>query len=444
MTTKSSSAGTLLKGPYISQNLFGGVLDYDGAGHYPGLELMNLVFGTVDSEGEHVLLPDSEKIQFRRRAHDFARMLVWDDEKFAEDPRRKEVFLDDQSEEAMRKMMECLQLEIPNGNSKSIKWERAHFFPYTRSLIHWDARRPKAKNGNVLIERRYLRGGGALAFRVLRMDPDKLRLEKCRVGFRELFEGNDDSSLETLAGALAVKGRQDESPIRDDIEAKSEARDDGVEDLYRQGVCSILAHTELASVVRIRALMRWTAFWLVLMQHTRAANSVGTSRSYLVCDCGSSYAQLRRASQRCLKEVQSRLIDAVEARAVELGGHVSKSTKDKIRGFFWASSATIGLLNAWKGRRHFTLGIGMVETLVMATTKPYSEISFEEFVGDKLFDDYSLVIGRHAAERAGLLTSIDASVFEDNESQLARQMLASGLLTAYSDATRMVGTGGPR
>ena len=44
-----------------------------------------------------------------------------------------------------------------------------------------------------------------------------------------------------------------------------DVRDDALENLYRDGTCSILEHTDLASVVRIRALMRWTAFWLVLI-----------------------------------------------------------------------------------------------------------------------------------------------------------------------------------
>ncbi len=440
----SDGGGRFLKGPEISREIFGGVLDYDGAGHYPGLELMNFVFGTTDNDGNTIILPDTEEVYFRRRAHDFARMLVWDEENFPDDPRRKQVFYDDQSEEAMRKLLECLKLEIPSSTSKSIAWERAHFFPYTRSLIHWDARRPRSVGGQVRIERRYLRGGGALAFKILRMDRDKARLERCRTGFQKLFEGNDDSSLESLAKVLASNGRRDEEPRKDDIEPLSQSRSDGLENLYRDGTCSILEHTDLASVVRIRALMRWTAFWLVLMQHARAAEQLSRGRGHLICDCGSSYAQLRRASQRCLKEMQSMVMDAVTAAASEKGGHVSKTTLNKVRGFFWASAATIGLLNAWRGRRHFTLGIGAIETLVMATTGPTREMSFEEFVSDRLFDDCGLVVGRSAAERAGLLSSIDASVFEDNENHLAQQMGAAGLLTAYSDATRMVGTGSLR
>jgi hypothetical protein len=439
MTADNPTHGVLLKGPAVSRAVFGGVLDYDGAGHYPGIELLNFVFGTPDD----VILPSQDAVRFRRRAHDFARMLVWDEENFPDHPKRADVLYDDQSEEALRKMLECLQLEIP-GSKNRPSWERAHLFPYTRSLIHWDARKPRKKGNQIQIERRYLRGGGALAFKVLRKDPDDERLERCRAGFRKLYEGNEDSALERLARVLAAHGHADEEARPDDIEPQSECRNDELDDLYRDGTCSILEHTELASVVRIRALLRWTAFWLVLVQHSRAAEQLGQQRGNLICDCGSDYAQLRRASQRCLKEMQALVVEAAVSAAEKDGGHLNRASLNKIRGFFWASAATIGLLNAWRGRRHFTLGIETIETLVMATTGPVSEMSFEEFVSDWLFGKYGLVVGRASAERAGLLMSIDASVFEDNENKLARQMAAAGLLTTYSDATRMVGTGGLR
>mgnify|MGYP003654980968 FL=1 len=59
-----------------------------------------------------------------------------------------------------------------------------------------------------------------------------------------------------------------------------------------------------------------------------------------------------------------------------------------------------------------------------------------------LYEKCGLVVGRDAAESGGQLTSFDVSVFEDNENQLALQMKAAGLLAEYSDATRMIGTGG--
>jgi hypothetical protein len=432
----------VLKGPELSRELFGGVLDYDGAGHFPGLELLNFVFGVSDAEGSPAIFPNDDEALLTRHSHDFARRLVWDEEHFADDPRKDQVFYDDQSVEAIRKMLECLQLDIPNRSKKSVTWERAHFFPYTYSLIHWDARKPRSQAGNILIERRYLRGAGALAFKALRMDPDSERLERCRIGFNNLFSSNDTNPLERMARLLRGVASSDDRPKVDEIESKTIVKNDDQEELFRDGVCMILQHTKLASVARIQALMRWTGLWLVLVQHERAARKIGEDNPLFICDCGSSYAQLRRTSQRCFKEAQATIIAAVETLASEKGGRASKSSLTKIRGFFWATAATVGLLNSWRGRRHFTLDIGLLETLVMASTEPGEEMTYETFVSSRLFDDLGLVVGRVSADKAGLLNSIDASVFEDNENQLAMQMEAAGLLTAYSDATRMVGTGG--
>ena len=59
--------------PEITKNLFGGVFDVDGSGHYPGLELINLI--VCCQEGT---LPQTEKVHVHRAAHDFARKLITD------------------------------------------------------------------------------------------------------------------------------------------------------------------------------------------------------------------------------------------------------------------------------------------------------------------------------------------------------------------------------
>ena len=82
---------------------------------------------------------------------------------------------------------------------------------------------------------------------------------------------------------------------------------------------------------------------------------------------------------------------------------------------------------------------------MLASTEAKSEMTFESFVSGWLYESCcNVIVGRSAAEQAGLLNVFDASIFEDNENQLAQQMSTAGLLTEYSDATRMVGTGGLR
>lgn len=425
----------IFMGTDISRNLFGGVLEFDGAGHYPGLELLNIITGT---EGKNKF-PPGETVRITRTAHDFARRLVWD-EKFDSHPKRQNVFVDEATEDAIRRLMECLQLEIPSSNKRP-SWARAHFFPYSKSLIHWDARQRPLNTNKISIERIYLRGGGALAYRVLRLDPNLDRLERCKVGFETLFADNK-SPLERLVNVLAGHGAKDEIPNVDAIEKNSCVRNDKLDDLYRDGVARIVEHIELSSVSRVKALMNWTGFWLILAQHQRAAQSINEPAPYLVVDCSGLHPQLRRSSQRSLKDAQALIVHAVDEHVKNANGSLPKASRNRMRGFFWATAATVKLLNAWRGRRHFTLGLDILETLVLAATSGKSELTFDHFVDEWLYRNCRLVVGRNAAEQSGLLASFDASIFEDNENHLATQMEAAGLLTQYSDATRMVNTGG--
>lgn len=433
----SETSSQNVDAPQIGRQLFGATLVYDGAGFYPGIELLNIVFGTRSA----TLLPAERPVTIQRLSHDFARKLVWSEAEFLDHPKSDEFAINDFSIVALRHLLECLQLEIPSAK-KSPTWERAHFFPYTKSLIHWDARK-KRKGGTdtVSIERRYLRGSGAYAFNVLRGDSNISRLENTRKGFSNLYDASNTGALEQLASTLAENSFKDPSPRADDMIEQSPALNDALEDIYREGVSNILSHNNLASVVRIRSLIRWTALWLIQVEHTKASAFLGSNQSCLICDCSSNFPQLRRASQRCFKETQSEIVEAGEKIANQLEGNLAKRQKDQLRGFFWASAATVGLLNAWGGRRHFTLSIEAIEALVMASTTRESEITYERFLTDYLYGKYSIIVGRTSAESAGLLSTIDASVFEDNEDHLARQMTASGFLTEYSDATRMVGTG---
>lgn len=425
----------MIKTPDISRRLFGGVLDYDGAGYYPGLELLNFVYCSDDAP----LPPGDSQAKIRRRAHNFARQLVWD-ESFVDNPDLRNILFDKSSEDAIRHLLRCLQVGIPSL-AKSPSWERAHFFPYSPSLIHWDARRGRAGSNRIRIERRYFRGAGALAHRVLRLDPDKSRYDRCRAGFNQLFpEGQ--TALERLAKVLLDKGESDTSAQADELEGESEARNDDHEVLFRNGVVNILEHTELSVVARVRALLNFTAFWLVLIQHRRASAYLGRQPSFIVADCGATHPQLRRVSQRSLKDLQQTIVEASEKGAE--GEQWPRQGKHRIRGFFWATAATIGLLNAWTGRRHFTLGISVIETLVLAATQGVNEMPFEQFIDEWLYGQCAIVVGRQAAERSGLLNALDASIFEDNEARLAVQMKAAGFLTEYSDATKMIGTGGMR
>lgn len=416
----------VLKGPEVSRELFGGVLDFDAAGHYPGLELLNFVYCGANED----ILPQGDSVRILRRSHDFARRLVWD-EGFADDPRRETVLLGDKSaEETLRELLRCLQLEIPSG-SKDPKWSRAHFFPYTPSLIHWDARDRHNKIG---IERLYLRGGGALAYKILRTDKNLDRNRRIREGFHKLYTATTDSPLEMLAAFINDQSKQDSNPVEDEIEKQTGSNLDEFENVYRDGTLNILEQSDATSVAKVRAIMGWTALWLVLMQNKRVRGRLKLEDAPIICDCGANNSQLRRFSQRCLQEVLDNIIDAVD----QVEPNLPKARRNNIRSFFWATAAANGFLNAWRGRKHFTLSVDALEMIVLATIPSGRELPYERFVTEVLYDQLGIAIGRGAAEASGLVNSIDASIFEENEAQLAHQMIAAGLVTQYSDATRMV------
>lgn len=420
----------------VSRKLYGGILEYDAAGYYAGIELLNLV---VCTDGP-ALDPDGD-LKVVRRSHDFGRRLGWK-QGFESDARCNNVVGDVESALVLRALLRCLQLEIPNSR-KEPRWERVHFFPYTRSLVHWDARERKSSRSDppdatAQIERTYLRGGGALAHKILRVDPNSGRLQEIREGMERLFSVTDDSPLEYLSATLKTAGYSDPGPVVDEIEQKSVSRNDAFEDVYRDGVRSILGHTDVTSPARVRALISWTSMWLLLMQYRRSQDHLGRDYRPLICDCGSGRPQLRRASQMSLKDAQQTIVAAVSD--AEPG--LSDKACNQIRGFFVASAATIGFLNAWSGRRHFTFGTDLLETLVLATVPVGQAMTFERFVTGILGECLGLIIGRGAAEQAGLLNAIDASVFEENETRFAAQLAAAGLMTQYSDATRMVSSEG--
>lgn len=420
--------------PDITQRLFGGIFDVDGSGHYPGLELINLVVWCAEGT-----LPTTEKVHVHRAAHDFARQLVTDQ---LDDRRKSAVLLNEHTAIAVSHLLRCVELDVPNA-VKAKGWERTHFFPYTRSLVHWDARKGRQAGVDVQMERRYLRGAGAYAFSVLRRDRDVNRLEESRAGFDDLYPRNRNSPLELLASTLRANGKCDpeHDPSMDQIEAAVQVRNDAWEDLFRDGIRNILSHRQLPAVQRVRAVMNWTSIWLALMEAARALAIRSNAAMAVVVDCSGTHSQLRRAAQRCLKD----LVGVIEQVSREEGarqGQLSAQQLGKIRGFFGNTAAAGGLLNAWKGRRHFTLKLPAIESLVLAAVPSGSELEYERFLTEWLFGKCRIVAGREGAAHAGMLDAFDGTIFEENERRLADQMRAAGLLKVFSDATRMVHPGG--
>ena len=420
-----------MKTPDISQELVGGILVSDAAGHYPGLELLNYIYGCSDG-----VLSDDSSPQFERAGQDFARRLVWDPKTFADKKLGEDAFVGDAAQVVLGHLLRCLQLPVADRGSTN--WEAAHFFPYTRALVHWDARNPRsAARTEAQIERRYLRGGGAFAHKILREDPDADRKEAIRRGFESLMPQGQSTPLDRLATVLRNKGAKT-SHIKCEIEEQAVSRQDEQDNHFRTGIERIFSHSDLSSTARVKGIMNWTGFWLAICQSERSAARLGHPRTGIIIDCGSGPSQLRRESARALKEIISSIGDAA-ADCLPEGEELKTKARRDMAGFFTRSCAWIGMLNAFTGRRHFIVGLDLLEALVLAQVSFGEEISYETFI-DRLENSFGLIIGRNSARTEGLLARLDASIFEDNEEAFARQLGAAGLLHAYSDTTRMVGT----
>ncbi|CAI0994860.1 Uncharacterised protein [Serratia quinivorans] len=426
-----------IKAPEVSLEVFGGVFDIDGAGQYPGIELLNFILCSPDG-----LKPTEGRILIQRSAHDFSRRLIRD-ETLPEEEKRN-VLLDLHSEQAISKLLRSLELELPNL-VKSKSWERTHFFPFTSSLVHWDARTRKGKE-QILLERRYFRGAGAYAFVILRADQDLNRLKRIREGFQYLYPNNDESPLEMLAKTLRDAGITDKEPVADEVaySTSNKLKFDDWEELYRKGVDNILSYHSASVVDRVRSLVTWTGIWSVIMMAGRAETVVACKVSGFILDCASTHSQLRRASQKNYKTQLINIDKATTLKAEELNGELSIQQLGKIKGFFGNTAVSCGIGNAWKGRRHFTLRLESIDALVMAGIACGDEVEFENFMTGWLYHHCRLIIGRNAASSENLLNDLDATIFEENERSLAEQMLTAGMLRMYSDATRMVSYGGDK
>jgi hypothetical protein len=422
---------TAIKATDLSLEMFGGVIYADSAGSFPGLELFNFLL--VCQEG---ILPSTPEVTIKRYAHDFARRLLHDETLSPDD--KANVLADKHSEDAIRKLLSCLELRQKNG-ATTATWQGSHFFPYTKSLIHWDAnaRYRGQTTAKITMERQYYRGAGAYVFNVLRFDPNQNRLQLIRDGISELFNKKDESPLENLAKTLRNHGDWDKTPVKDETESKSrKIFNDELEDLYRDGIFNILSHNSIPAVSKIKAIVNWTGIWLIIVGNKRSKPAASQATHFII-DCAGTNQQLRRASQKSLKDFIKQISDGITF--FRAGREMNLTQIQKLKGFFASTAASMKLINALTGKRHFTFGLNSIETLALVAVKSGDELPFEDFVHDWLYKKCSFVIGRLSANDAGFLNVLDASIFEENERKLAEQLKAVGMLKVYSDATKMVG-----
>lgn len=454
-------------GRELVRSLFGGTLAPQGRGFYITLELIALLWGT-DYLGNEILDPSGGELTYYRRSHDFARRLMAGIDLLGSSD---DTLLGDEvgdlgaDEHTLRTIQAVLQgLSFADPFSREANWYARHFFPYTGQLIHYDSPDRK-KNGQLVphLERYKYRGAGILVYEILRTDPDLVRLETIRRGLAEIIAERDD----TLGSLMTALSKHDKT--RDKAEERRQNPEPLVEntlyndadfhtysvELLRNGTAAILSREDFTRAERVHHLMIWIPYCVARYQLDRAANELEVELGPTAVDLGPG-GTLRSEARRSFDRHRRFILEAMTRRAKSSAQSATGDRSDAFRDllspdgsetwkvnpavFFSSTLATVGALNANSGLRHYTMKLDLVETIVAAMIDPAAETTFEEFTHDVLFDQMRLVVDRRAATEAGFTARVNHSVFQLNEDYLSETLSALGLMTTYSDATRIVGS----
>jgi hypothetical protein len=442
----------------LVKEVYGGSLYEQGRGYYPALELFALVWGIEEYDSAQLLEPVID-IRFWRRSHDFARRLLRDTDGFirelAEDPGTpKPANLETLT--ILGDLLRGLLVPVP-FRRRPPDWYAFHLFPFVGELVHYDSpeRRESPDEPKKVphIERYSYRGGGTLAYELLRTDADSQRLSRTREHLRSLVEPSN-SALGRIVSLLHKADHcQPPSETKDDtVIPHSPERDTKWVEELRSGVDNILCSG--APVARqIDQLCHWIAFALASHQCELAHRQLKREINPIPVDV-SVGGSLRRESRRRFdlnrRAIWEALISKAGEKAVpsqgtdkeafaKLADDGYSNWNSNVEGFYSGTLAVVGALSSNFGQRHYTLRPGLLEAIVAATIPEFEEIPFTDFCTEILWKRLGMVVDERSARAADLPAWVDASVFVENARGLEDTLHSGGLMVSLSDATRLVG-----
>jgi hypothetical protein len=450
----------------VVKECFGATLSDLGRGFFVGLELFAILRGVFENGGGSYggLLPSqlNEPIRYLRHSHDFARRMPAEPVDLLTEEEQASALDGETTRETLAALVDALTVPFP-GSRRVQPFKRRLLYPFVGELVHYDAvDRPSRAAGvtyDLVVEEYTYRGGGGLAHKILRTDPDAERLANSRIALAGLVS-DSGTPLGSLATALRSHDRARGAGMEytDAREFATTPRTGGarwIEEL-RAGTANIAGRESLTRAKRVELLLHWVPYCIARYQLDVALDVVGELPMDLPVDLRSSPNTIRRASQtalaRCptligdaLARVAERLAeevdDADEAagfRDIARRARMSRATMKSARAFFASTLWGVGATNAATGIRHFTLRLPMLEALVAAGIPPGREMQFTEFCHEVLHGRFGLVLDGRSGRSSALGDHIDTAEFEENAEVLARHLTALGLLTEYSDATRIV------
>ncbi len=435
---------------------FGAPLSDIGRGFFVTLELLAILRGILDaaeSEGARILAPPAPgtPVRYARRSHDFARRMPPQPEDLLA-PEELQALEGGDTRATLAALVDALTVPFPGARVRQ-PFKRRLLYPYVGELIHYDAVDRRRK---VSVERYTFRGGGGLAYKMLGRDSDEERLERNERGLTELVV-DSGSALGRLASALRSHDRVDAAIFEDEQAGNAEARPEGAHwsTALCDGVANVVGRSSLTRAKRVELLMHWVPYCVARYQLDVATAVLELDPVEVPVDLRSRPNTIRRASQELLQRVPGMIGHALAHTATRLAGDADQEDAEEYgriaggalgantafksaRSFFTSTLWTVGALNAPSGTRHFTLRLPMLEAVVAAGIPPGESMPFTAFCTDVLFGRYRLLVDQGAARRSAIGDAIDTAEFEENGELLARRLSSLGLLTEYSDATRIV------
>ncbi len=439
----------------VARSCYGSPLAQQERGFFVCLELLSVLRGHFLS-GEELLSPGDEMKDFIRVSHDFARRLAVgslhrDDEGFES--------IDLDAREPLQALLKSLTLSIP-GQRRAPEWFGCYLYPYVGELVHYDTVR---RRNQPALERYSFRGAGILAHEILRTDPNHERVERAQRGLKQLVT-NSGTALGKLARALHSHDHVgDSDPWLGEVEqaiAGAALPETKWTELLRRGVANIVDRTETPGAQRIEHLMHWVPYCIARHALEISQEAAGQSCAPIVVDLRSSSNPVRDLSRTDLDRSRWAIVNALLAQAEMIRDSYDaehpdrkafntllKSRERLIKGpraFVTETLAAVGALNSTSGRRWFTIHLPLMETFVHALVPEFEEIELDRFILEELCHRLDLVLDGKSAAKRGLVEQVDLAEFDRNAEFAATALRSLGLLTEYSDSTRMVGTGGDR
>jgi hypothetical protein len=329
--------------------------------------------------------------------------------------------------------------------------------PYMGELVHFDcAERGREPNRKWEFERVRFRAGHMLVYEMLRTDPVDKRRARIADGLSHLLVDQDDSlgRISMMVSEWDIPAVEEKPwPDRQLRPHDPDERGSNWQSLMRSGVDRILADQVSPIPKKIDHLMYWIPFCLAKHMLARAFDSMGLDVPVVPVDMGAEGELRRHAQDRLLRDRNS--LEEAVLHAATLEPETPKSirlqnrdyspkgqpstTIESMADWYRATMADIGALNHNSKKSFYTIKLNLLETIVYAMIDMGKTRSFDSFCSEILFDELGMLVDPSGGQKARSAAWVDNEELEVNKKALADRLEALGLITSFSDATRMVG-----